>query len=74
MHHHRFQPSLIGPSGSAGAPFSPAAFVWIPAPVPCGTPMELVLLHLWIYHLAFVQAQAVARPSWVERDLLAVWN
>jgi hypothetical protein len=27
-----------------------------------------------IYRRAFEQAQAVARPSLLERDLLAVWN
>jgi hypothetical protein len=27
-----------------------------------------------LYRLALEQAQAVARPSLVERDLLGVWN
>lgn len=27
-----------------------------------------------LYQLAFQQAQAVVRPSLLERDLLAVWN
>jgi hypothetical protein len=27
-----------------------------------------------IYQLAFQEAQAVARPSILERDLLGVWN
>ena len=27
-----------------------------------------------IYQMAFEQAQAVVRPSLLERDLLAVWN
>jgi hypothetical protein len=27
-----------------------------------------------LYQAAFAQAQAVARPSLLERDLLAVWN
>jgi len=28
----------------------------------------------WIYRQAFEQAQAVLRPSWIERDPLGVWN
>jgi len=39
-----------------------------------GTPPALALLYVCAYHLAFEHARAVARPSWVERDLLAVWN
>jgi hypothetical protein len=27
-----------------------------------------------LYHWALVEARAVASPSWLERDLLAVWN
>jgi hypothetical protein len=44
-------------------------------------PMALVQTHLgeqnvWqrVYLLAFQQAQAVVRPSLLERDLLANWN
>jgi hypothetical protein len=74
MHHHRFPPSPDSPSPAAGTTFSPTGFVWVPLPLPPGTPPALVLLSLWIYHVAFEQACAVARPSWVERDVLAVWN
>jgi hypothetical protein len=28
----------------------------------------------WLYQKAFEEAQAVARPSILERDLLGVWN
>ena len=28
----------------------------------------------WLYQKAFEEAQAVTRPSILERDLLAVWN
>jgi hypothetical protein len=41
--------------------------------VPCANP----LLACWqqeLYRWAFAQAQAVAQPSILERDLLAVWN
>jgi hypothetical protein len=27
-----------------------------------------------VYQMAFEQAQAVVRPSWIERDVLGVWN
>lgn len=27
-----------------------------------------------VYQWAFEQAQAVNKPSWIERDLLGVWN
>jgi hypothetical protein len=27
-----------------------------------------------LYHWALTEARAVASPSWLERDLLAVWN
>lgn len=28
----------------------------------------------WLYQKAFEEAQAVARPSILERDLLGIWN
>ena len=30
--------------------------------------------HQWLYEQAFARAQAVVRPSILERDLLGVWN
>ncbi len=55
-----------------------------PAPAPAPAPGAFVLcpvglagFALWqqaLYQWAFAQAQAVARPSLPERDLLAVWN
>ncbi len=41
--------------------------------VPCSAP-DLWAMQQMIYRMAFEQAQAVARPSLLERDLLAVWN
>jgi hypothetical protein len=53
---------------------SPAAFLLCPltglpftAPAPCQWQQDL-------YAWALAQAQAVARPSLLERDLLGVWN
>jgi hypothetical protein len=50
----------------------PAAFCLLS--VPPGLPAPLWMMQQTIYQLAFEQAQAVARPSLPERDLLAVWN
>jgi hypothetical protein len=47
------------------------AFVWIAVPMTC---LQQWTMQQWIYQRAFEQAQAVVRPSIVERDLLGVWN
>jgi hypothetical protein len=39
-----------------------------------GLPLEQWLWQQHVYRAAFEEAQAVVRPSLVERDLLAVWN
>lgn len=50
------------------------SFVLVPlAWLPHVTPEQLVMQQ-WIYQRAFEQAQAIARPSLPERDLLGVWN
>jgi hypothetical protein len=74
------QPSrLPGPSAiyhlpaPSAAPV-PAAFVVCPLVLVSNTN---ILHQLWqeaVYRLAYEQAQAAARPSILERDLLAVWN
>lgn len=46
---------------------SPAAFVFCAPMVPCPWQQQL-------YAWALAQAQAVVRPSLLERDLLGVWN
>lgn len=50
-----------------------------PAPPCCHQAFVLVAVPLdpaqaWLYQRAFEIAQAVARPSLIERDLLGVWN
>jgi hypothetical protein len=53
---------------------SPAGFTLCPLfCFPAVTP-EQWLVQQWVYQCAFAQAQAVVRPSILERDLLAVWN
>jgi hypothetical protein len=39
-----------------------------------GQELEQWLCQQWVYQQAFEAAQAVARPSLPERDLLGVWN
>lgn len=52
----------------------PGSFVLCPV-VLCQGFLAAQLPWQWqVYHLAFEQAQAVARPSLPERDLLGVWN
>ena len=46
---------------------SPAAFLMCPPMVLCPWQQQL-------YAWALAQAQAVVRPSLLERDLLGVWN
>jgi hypothetical protein len=53
---------------------SPTAFALWPVGWPLGLTVEQILIQQWLYLCAFEQAQAVARPSLPERDLLAFWN
>lgn len=53
---------------------SPAAFLLCPL---TGMPFASAAQWQWqqgLYALALAQAQAVVRPSLLERDLLGVWN
>jgi hypothetical protein len=56
---------------SAAPAFSPAAFALCPFPV-CSAAQWTA--QQWLYQRAFEVAQAVVRPSILERDLLGVWN
>ena len=52
----------------------PGSFLCVPlSSLPYLTP-EQQGAQEWLYHIALQEAQAVARPSILERDLLAVWN
>lgn len=50
---------------------TPAGFVACLVPIFDGQSAEQLN---WIYQQAFEKAQAVARPSILERDLLGFWN
>jgi hypothetical protein len=53
---------------------SAAAFCLCSASVVPGLSAQQWFAQQVIYRMAFEQAQAVARPSLPERDILAVWN
>jgi hypothetical protein len=53
---------------------APTNFVVCPLAIIQGLTGAQQLWQLAVYQLAFQQAQAMARPSIVERDLLGVWN
>jgi hypothetical protein len=52
-------------------PINAGSFILVPVPV---MSMQQWMVQQWIYQRAFEMAQAVARPSVLERDLLGVWN
>ena len=72
MHAHRFQQHLPAyrPPRPAEPRVSSANFLFYPL---AGF-QPLTPVQMWIYQQAFEQAQAVARPSLPERDLLGEWN
>jgi hypothetical protein len=76
MHHNRLTAELnpVQIPRPAGLPLCPAAFVLCSlGNFPC-VALEQWMCQQWVYMRAFEEAQAVVRPSLVERDLLAVWN
>jgi hypothetical protein len=71
MQHHRFREQFVPPSVPrvASQPLNSTAFCVCPTN-PFGTwPWQQL-----VYQIAFREAQAVVRPSLLERDLLGVWN
>ena len=59
------QPSSPAPSADA---FVPVPVVLLPVT------LDQLVWQQWLYRQAFEQAQAAARPSLPERDLLGMWN
>jgi hypothetical protein len=52
----------------------PSALVLIPIGFWLVKSVDHWHLSLALYHQAFQEAQAIARPSLIERDLIGVWN
>ena len=52
----------------------PGTFALFPVALFPAATVEQLLFRQWLYLRAFEEAQAVARPSLPERDLLAYWN
>ena len=76
MHHHRFANKLVMdqlPQPSQ-PPLVPAAFALCPTAALGQVDAVQWLMVQQLYRQAYEEAQAVARPSLPERDLLAVWN
>ncbi len=75
MFHNRLttEPTIRIPPAPP-APVTPAGFLACPAALlPVGCPAQW-LCQQWLYQRALELAQAVLRPSLLERDLLGVWN
>ena len=77
MRRHQFEPTEAPVSRLPRPPApnpSPNHFLVCPAALLQGLSAEEARMRQELYRLALAQAQAVARPSLVERDLLGVWN
>jgi hypothetical protein len=76
MHHPRFstEPAVIRLPQPPAPDIAPHAFMLVPLVMCPGHALEQWLCQQWVYQRAFEMAQAVARPSLLERDLLGVWN
>jgi hypothetical protein len=75
MHHHRFRSQLSleqSPRSRQPQAVSNGFMLCPPALLPQGPGTQHVWQH--IYRLAFEQAQAVVRPSVLERYLVTSWN
>ncbi len=70
MFNNRFR-SAVPTQPIANPSPSPAAFLFCPLPV---LPFSQCHGQQELYAWALAQAQAVVRPSILERDLLGVWN
>jgi hypothetical protein len=61
------------PSSRQDVPSISGFVMFSPSTLPGVTP-EQWMLQQWLYQQALAEAQAVVRPSILERDLLGVWN
>jgi hypothetical protein len=71
---HFFEEPAFRPISRVGNEFNATNFVWCPMSGLPGGAAAAPDARQALYQWAFEQAQAVARPSWVERDPLGVWN
>jgi len=74
MTHHRFAAALAEPTEPAAQAISMSGFVAVPLELLGQSPAAPASWQCQLYQMAFAQAQAVVQPSWIERDVLAVWN
>lgn len=72
-HSHRDSYAYRLPQPPA-ASHAPGSFLCVPLTALPAVSLEQRRLQHWLYRIALEEAQAVARPSLPERDLLAVWN
>lgn len=70
---NRFETQLLLPESPMSAP-TPNAFILCPSCLLPGAGLEQWLAMQWLYQQAFAEAQAVVKPSILERDLLGCWN
>ncbi len=70
---HVYEPTHRLPRAAAPTP-EPGSFMCVPLSTLPHATAEQRDAQLWLYRVALEEAQAVARPSIPERDLLAVWN
>lgn len=76
MHRRRFsiEAEMIRLPQPPTVPMSPSGFVLFPPMMLQGLAVGQWLMQQWLYQRAWAEAQAVARPSLLERDLAGVWN
>ncbi len=74
MQSHRFRDQLGLETRSPVAATRQSAGGFMVCPVPLQASAAEQSWQQQIYQMAFEQAQAVVRPSWLERDVLGVWN
>jgi hypothetical protein len=75
MRHNRFSMETPLPFPQPPTPaWTPTTFILCPLPWSQNLAPAQWAVQQWVYQCAFEQAQAVVKPSILERDLLGVWN
>ena len=76
MTQHRFA-SLVEPMQDSTPSMQPnivQGFTAVPCALLQQSTMEMRAWQCQLYQWAFERAQAVVARSWIERDVLAIWN